>query len=191
MPSSEFRFTSSTTPVPFGLLMYVLGRSLEIQTRPQHTPSSPHIAINDYICLLPSLERLHINWTFPIIGIASGARTAACLATHLTLAMQCGTSSMTQSSAELIALQLPRLLGYLTLPDLRSLVLQISMTSSSFGDEEENWFLLARAMVLLSKFDTLKELTFELRIFADIRGHVALYVSARLSLWLRCAGSRA
>lgn len=188
---SQTCFTSyahHTPSLSFLWLKLSFSRSLGIDTRPKHTPSSPAISINHYLSLLPSLNRLRINWHFPIIDMRSDARAAPCRVTTLEFNMHLGSDGAHQSSVDLIALQLPRMFEYLSLMKVRKLALEFSFSNSSFGDAEENWPVLGRALEGIMVFKELEDVSVKLNIRADGQAHISLWVSDHSSMFLWISG---
>lgn len=138
--------------------------------------TSTLVDFNDYLSLLPSLERLHINWSFPFINKIRDAKTQASAVTHLTLAMTAGLTDGEQPPVDLVVAQMPKILRYLRFPDLRTIVLEITMESPGFGDEEEDWEALAHAVSGLAEFDKLEEVSVRFKIYAEERGDTKLGV---------------
>lgn len=141
-----------------------------------HTPTPCRISLNDYLRHLPSLDRLIINWSFPVSNIHPAERSDAAQVSHLTLVMQRSAYNGPGPYAVPIAYHMSRILEYLTLPRLKSLVIEFSFKTSDFVDSQANWQDNGSRLMAIAKFAALEDVEIKLRVYVERQAFTPLNV---------------
>jgi hypothetical protein len=142
-----------------------------------HTPTIPHISFNDYLRHLPNLDRLFINWSFPVANMRPHDRSTTSSVTHLTLMMQRSAYHGPGPIAVPIAYHMSRLLESLTLSRLKRIFIDIPFKVSDFRDTKANWKEAGTRFLPILGYEDLEDVTISLRVYVAHRRGTDLNVS--------------